>query len=89
MRSDKNKIDDTKKIANSVKNESMVVHVTPSKSFSKGKETKIERKHDEDEKRSPTLKQRQEKVYPLSNFDVADMLEQLLEKQHIQLSECK
>ena len=89
MRSDKNEIDDTKKIANSVINESMVVHVTPLKSFSKRKETKIERKHDGDEKRHPTLKEILEKVYPFFDFDVADMLEQLLEKQLIQLSECK
>ncbi|KAA0032650.1 retrotransposon gag protein [Cucumis melo var. makuwa] len=88
-RSDKNELDDTKKIANSVIKESMVVHATPLKSFSKRKETKIERKHDGDEKRQSTLKERQEKVYPFSDSDVADMLEQLLENQLIQLSECK
>ena len=50
FRSDNNKIDGTKNIANSVIKESMVVHATPLKSFSKRKETKIERKHDGDEK---------------------------------------
>ena len=88
-RSDKNELDDTKKIANSVIKESMVVHATPLKSFSKRKETKIERKHDGDEKRQSTLKERQEKVYPFPDSDVADMLEQLLENQLIQLPECK
>ncbi|KAA0048558.1 retrotransposon gag protein [Cucumis melo var. makuwa] len=67
----------------------MVVHATPLKSFSKRKETKIERKHDGDEKRQSTLKERQEKVYPFPDSDVADMLEQLLENQLIQLPECK
>ncbi|KAA0037433.1 retrotransposon gag protein [Cucumis melo var. makuwa] len=88
-RSDKNELDDTKKIANSVIKESIVVHATPLKSFSKRKETKIERKHDGDEKRQSTLKERQEKVYPFPDSDVADMLEQLLENQLIQLPECK
>ncbi|KAA0032490.1 retrotransposon gag protein [Cucumis melo var. makuwa] len=89
MRSDKNEINDIKKITISVINESMVVHATPLKCFSKRSETKIERKHDDDEKRHPTLKERQEKVYPFPNSDVADMLEQLLENQLIQLLECK
>ncbi|KAA0055534.1 ty3-gypsy retrotransposon protein [Cucumis melo var. makuwa] len=88
-RSDKNGLDDTKKIANSVIKESMVVHATPLKSFSKRKETEIERKHDGDEKRQSTLKERQEKVYPFPDSDVADMLEQLLKNQLIQLPECK
>ena len=61
----------------------MVVHATPLKYFSKRKETKIEGKHDSEEKRRPTLKERQKKVYPFSDSDVADMLEQLLEKQLI------
>ena len=37
MRSDNNEIEDTKKSANSVINEFMVVHATPLKSFSKRK----------------------------------------------------
>ncbi|TYK11760.1 retrotransposon gag protein [Cucumis melo var. makuwa] len=88
-RSDKNEINDTKKIANSVLNESMVVQETPLKSFSKRKKTKHERNHDGDEKRHPTLRERQKKVYPFPDSDVADMLDQLIEKQLIQLSECK
>ncbi|TYK00346.1 retrotransposon gag protein [Cucumis melo var. makuwa] len=89
IRSDKNEINETKKITNSVINESMVVQETTLKSFSKRKETKVERKHDGDEKRCPTLRERQEKVDQFLDFDVADMLEKLLEKQLIQLPECK
>ncbi|KAA0047910.1 ty3-gypsy retrotransposon protein [Cucumis melo var. makuwa] len=58
MGSDKNEIDNIEKITNSIIKESMVVHATPLKSFSKRKETKIERKHDGDEKQCPTLKER-------------------------------
>ena len=64
MRSDKNEINDTKKITNSVTKESMI-HETPLKYFSKTKETKVERKHDGDEKRHLTLRERQQKVYPI------------------------
>ncbi|KAA0033630.1 ty3-gypsy retrotransposon protein [Cucumis melo var. makuwa] len=88
-RSDKNEINDTKKIANNVLNEYMVVQETPLKSFSKRKETKYERNHDGDEKRRPTLRERQKKVYPFLDSNVADMFEQLIEKQLIQLPEGK
>ncbi|KAA0057875.1 retrotransposon gag protein [Cucumis melo var. makuwa] len=88
-RSDKNEINDIKKIANNVLNESMLVQETPLKSFSKRKETKHKRNHDGDEKRHPTLRERQKKVYPFPDSDVADMLEQLIEKQLIQFPECK
>ncbi|KAA0040811.1 retrotransposon gag protein [Cucumis melo var. makuwa] len=88
-RSDKNEINDTKKIANNVLNESMLVQETPLKSFSKRKERKHERNHNGDEKRRPTLRERQKKVYPFPDSDVADMLEQLIEKQLIQLPKCK
>ncbi|TYK00107.1 ty3-gypsy retrotransposon protein [Cucumis melo var. makuwa] len=88
-RSDKNEINDTKKIANNVLNESMLVQETPLKSFSKRKETKHKRNYDGDEKRRPTLRERQKKVYPFPDSDVADMLEQLIEKQLIQFPECK
>ena len=81
--SDKNEINDTKKIANNVLNESMLLQETPLKSFSKIKETKHERNHDGDEKRCPTLRERQKKVYPFPDSDVADMLEQLIEKKLI------
>ena len=66
----------------------IVVHETPLKYFSKRKETKIERKHDDEEKYCLTLKARQKKVYPFLVYDVGDILEQLLEKQLIQLSKC-
>ena len=79
MRSNKNEIDDNKMIANSVINESRLF-MQPFEIFSKRKETKIEGKHDSEEKQRPTLKERQEKIYPFPNSDVADMLEQLLEK---------
>ena len=55
---------------------------------SKENETKA-KERDDKEKHHPTLKERQEKVYLFPNFNVVDMLEQLLEKQLIQLSECK
>ena len=54
----RNEINETRKIANCVIHKSMVVHKSPLKSFSKRKETKIERKHDSEEKRHPTLKKR-------------------------------
>ena len=54
----KNEINDIRKITNSVINESMFVHKSPLKSFSKRKEIKIERKHDDEEKHCPTLKER-------------------------------
>ena len=41
------------------------------------------------ERKSDALKERQEKFYPFPDSDVADMLEQMLEKQLIQLPECK
>ncbi|TYK27425.1 retrotransposon gag protein [Cucumis melo var. makuwa] len=88
-RSDKNEINDTKKITNSVINKSMVVQETPLKSFFKRKETKHEKNHDGDEKRCPTLRERQKKVYPFPDFDVAYMLEKLIEKQLIQFPKCK
>ena len=65
-----NEINDTRKIINSVINKSTVVHKSPLKYFSKRKETKIERKHDGKEKHEPTLKERQEKLYPFPDFDV-------------------
>ncbi|KAA0046632.1 retrotransposon gag protein [Cucumis melo var. makuwa] len=87
--SDKNEINDTKNITNNVLNESMVVQEIPLKSFSKRKETKHERNHDDDEKQRPTLRERQKKVYPFPDSDVVDMLEQLIEKQLIQFPKCK
>ena len=76
MRNNKNEINDTKKITNSVMNESMVVHATPLKSFSKRTKTKIERNYDDNKKRRPPLRERQEKIYPFPDSDVTYMLEQ-------------
>ena len=53
------------------------------------KEKKFEKRQEEDEKRRPSLKERQEKIYLFPDSDLPDMLEQLLEKQLIQLPECK
>ncbi|KAA0054335.1 retrotransposon gag protein [Cucumis melo var. makuwa] len=89
MRKIRMKSINTKKIVNSVIKESMIVHATPLKYFSKGKETKVERKHDCNEKRNPTLRERKEKVYSFPDSDVADMLEQFIEKELIQLREYK
>ncbi|KAA0054506.1 retrotransposon gag protein [Cucumis melo var. makuwa] len=75
-------------IVKSTVKESMVVNTTPLK-FSKRKEGRVEKKDDGRERRRPTLKERQKKVYPFPGLDIADMLEQLLEKQLIQLPKCK
>ncbi|TYK16438.1 ty3-gypsy retrotransposon protein [Cucumis melo var. makuwa] len=61
---------------------------TPLKFF-KRKERRAEKKDDGSERRRLILKERQEKVYPFPDLDIADMLEQLLEKQLIQLPKCK
>lgn len=55
MRNDKDNVNDTEKIMNSVIKESMVAHVNPLKYFSKKKETKVEIKHDGNEKQCPAL----------------------------------
>ena len=57
--------------------ESMVVNSTLLKSSFKEKDKKTE-KRQEYERRRLTLKEMQEKVYPFSDSDVLDMLEQLL-----------
>ncbi|TYK18823.1 ty3-gypsy retrotransposon protein [Cucumis melo var. makuwa] len=76
------------RIVKSIVKESMVVNTTPLK-FSKRKEGRAEKKDDRSVKRRLTLKERQEKVYPFPDLDIANMLEQLLEKPLIQLPECK
>ncbi|KAA0033246.1 ty3-gypsy retrotransposon protein [Cucumis melo var. makuwa] len=76
------------KVVKSSMKESMVVNTSPLK-FSKRKEGRAEKKDDGSERRRLTLKERQEKVYPFPDSDIADMLEQLLEKQLIQLPKCK
>ncbi|TYK01673.1 ty3-gypsy retrotransposon protein [Cucumis melo var. makuwa] len=88
VRKDKKETKGAKKVVKSTVKESMVVNATPLK-FSKRKEGKAKKKDDGSERGCVTLKERQEKVYPFLDSDIADMLEQLLEKQLIQLPECK
>ncbi|TYK24843.1 ty3-gypsy retrotransposon protein [Cucumis melo var. makuwa] len=88
VRKDKKETKGAEKVVKSIVKESMVVNTTPLK-FSKRKEDIAEKKGDGNERRRLTLKERQKKVYPFPDSDVADMLEQLLEKQLIQLPECK
>ncbi|TYK02864.1 retrotransposon gag protein [Cucumis melo var. makuwa] len=88
VRKDKKETKSAEKVVKSTVKESMVVNMTPLK-FSKRKEERAEKKDDGSERRRQTLKERQEKCYPFPDSDFADMLEQLLEKQLIQLSECK
>lgn len=59
------------------------------KFVSKGKEKKVERRQDGNGKRCSSLKERQEKVYDFLDSYIPGMLEQLLEKQLIELLECK
>ncbi|KAA0061878.1 ty3-gypsy retrotransposon protein [Cucumis melo var. makuwa] len=49
----------------------------------------MKKRQDEGKKRRSMLTERQEKVYPFPDSDLPDMLDQLLEKQLIQLPECK
>ncbi|KAA0059902.1 retrotransposon gag protein [Cucumis melo var. makuwa] len=88
VRKDKKETKSVEKVVKSYVKESMVVNTTPLK-FSKRKEGRAETKDDGSERRRLTLKERQEKVYPFPDLDIADMLEQLLEKQLIQLPKCK
>ncbi|KAA0042439.1 ty3-gypsy retrotransposon protein [Cucumis melo var. makuwa] len=88
VRKDKKETKGVEKVVKSTVKESMVVNMTPLK-FSKRKEGRAEKKDDGSERRHLTLKERQKKVYPFLDSDIADMLEQLLEKQLIQLSEHK
>ncbi|KAA0038071.1 ty3-gypsy retrotransposon protein [Cucumis melo var. makuwa] len=85
---DKKETKGAEKIVKSTVKEFMVVNTTPLK-FSKRKKGRAGNKDDGSERRRLTLKERQEKVYPFSDSDIADMVEHLLEKQLIQLSECK
>ncbi|KAA0065805.1 ty3-gypsy retrotransposon protein [Cucumis melo var. makuwa] len=88
VRKDKKETKSAEKVVKSTVKESMVINMTPLK-FSKRKEGRTEKKNDGSERRRLTLKERQEKIYPFPDSDIANMLEQLLEKQLIQLSECK
>ncbi|MCQ7416343.1 hypothetical protein NP118_23335 [Salmonella enterica] len=88
-RKEKKEVKNTEKATKSTTKESMVVNAAPFKFSSKGKEKKIEKQQEGGERRRLTLKERQEKVYPFPDSDISDMLEQLLEKQLIELPECK
>ncbi|MCQ7416412.1 retrotransposon gag domain-containing protein, partial [Salmonella enterica] len=89
MRKEKKEVKGTEKVTKSATKESMVVNTTPVKLSTKGKENKTNKRVETGERRRLTLKERQEKVYPFPDSDVPDMLEQLLEKQLIELPECK
>ncbi|KAA0054170.1 ty3-gypsy retrotransposon protein [Cucumis melo var. makuwa] len=88
VRKDKKETKSAKKVVKSTAKESMVVNTTPLK-FSKRKEGRAKKKDDGSERQRLTLKERQEKVYPFPDSDIADMLEKLLEKQLIQQPKCK
>ncbi|KAA0051454.1 ty3-gypsy retrotransposon protein [Cucumis melo var. makuwa] len=88
VRKDKKETKSAKKIVKSIVKESMFVNTTSMK-FSKRKEGRVEKKDDGSERRRLTLKERHEKVYPFPDSDIDDMLEQLLEKQLIQLPESR
>ncbi|TYK03550.1 retrotransposon protein putative ty3-gypsy sub-class [Cucumis melo var. makuwa] len=87
VRKEKKEVKSTQKVLKGATKEAMVVSTTPLKLVSK--EKKMEKRQDEGEKRRPTLKERQEKIYPFPDSDLPDMLDQLLEKQLIQLPACK
>ncbi|KAA0042128.1 ty3-gypsy retrotransposon protein [Cucumis melo var. makuwa] len=87
VRKEKKEVKSTQKVLKGATKEAMVVSTTPLKLVSK--EKKMEKRQDEGENRRPTLKERQEKIYPFPDSDLPDMLDQLLEKQLIQLPECK
>ncbi|KAA0025450.1 ty3-gypsy retrotransposon protein [Cucumis melo var. makuwa] len=87
VRKEKKEVKSTQKVLKGATKEAMVVSTTPLKLVSK--EKKMKKRQDEGKKRRPTLKERQEKIYPFSDSDLPDMLDQLLEKQLIQLPECK
>ncbi|TYJ97447.1 ty3-gypsy retrotransposon protein [Cucumis melo var. makuwa] len=88
VRKDKKETKSVENVVKSTVKESMVVNTTPLK-FLKRKEGRAEKKDDGSERRRMTLKERQEKVYPFPDSDISNMLKQLLEKQLIQLPECK
>ncbi|KAA0061095.1 retrotransposon protein putative ty3-gypsy sub-class [Cucumis melo var. makuwa] len=85
VRKEKKEVKSTQKVLKGSTKEAMVVSTTPLKLISK--EKKMEKRQDEGKKRRPTLKERQEKIYPFPDSDLPDMLDQLLEKQLIQLPE--
>jgi len=87
VKKERKEVKSTQKISKGATKEAMVVNTAPLKFTAK--EKKIEKRQDVGERKRPTLKERQEKVYPFPDSDLPDMLEQLLEKQLIELLECK
>ncbi|KAA0052357.1 retrotransposon protein putative ty3-gypsy sub-class [Cucumis melo var. makuwa] len=73
IRKEKKEMKSTQKVLKGTSKEAMVVGTTSLKFDSK--EKKEEQCQDEGQKRRPTLKERQEKVYPFPDFDLPDMLE--------------
>ncbi|KAB2617814.1 hypothetical protein D8674_013683 [Pyrus ussuriensis x Pyrus communis] len=68
--------------------EAMTVNATPVKISTRGKAIQIEAFRDQ-EMRTCTLKELEEKTYPFPNSDVVVMLKDLLDKKVIDLLECK
>ena len=87
VKKEKKEVKSTQKTSKGATKEAMVIDTTPLKFVSKEKKT--EKRQDTGEKRRPTLKERQEKVYPFPDSDLPDMLEQLVDHKLIKLPECK
>src|ERR1051325_2261524 len=84
---EKKEIKSTQKISKGATKEAMMVGTTPLKFVAK--EKMMEKRQDTSEKRRPTLKERQEKVYSFPESNLPDMLEQLVDNELIKLPECK
>lgn len=81
---EKKEANNVKKMVKSVVKKFMVINTTLMKFF-KRKAVRAKKKDDGGERRRLTLKERQEKVYPFSDSNIANILQQLVEKQLIQL----
>ncbi|KAM1791405.1 hypothetical protein ACFX12_035375 [Malus domestica] len=68
--------------------ETMTVNIAPVEISARGKAIQTEAFRDQ-EMRRRTMKELEEKTYPFLNYDVAVMLEDLLEKKVIGLPECR
>ena len=71
--------------------ESMMVNMSPIKISARDKKNEVKevRLTQENERRWFTLKELEEKKYHFPNFDVSNMLEDLLQKKVIELPKCK
>ena len=69
----------------------MIVNTTPIKVLAQYKKNEVKEAKpiQENERCRFTLKELQKKMYPFFDFDVPSMLEDLLQKKVIKLSECK